>query len=373
MSWRYEWIDGGQANLSGDWQAAWDEAFASSGNIWQSRRFAACWDAQMAGPRGQRPVLLAAKDRKGHRVVYPLYAQVRKHWGLGFTIVEPMGGPVNCDYQDPLSIADPMRESSWRHFWQGLEAAVAKRFGRRSELRVYRLTEQTGSENDFSISNTAPFISTQSEDSLRSLLARRGRNLREQVGRRMRRAKEMGECRLRLVSADEIPAAMKAFAECYDRQWGAGGEAHAFERPETAAYLTALATAAAEEKKLHFTAFEIGGEPWHWHLGLEHRGSLLWYKMTYDTRYAQHSPGMLHLAMLVEDAIARGLHCIDLGYGAEEYKYKWTDREQPLRGGRAGSLSALIRMAQHASGRGRVWKHYLSNLWGRHGRPGIEA
>ncbi len=378
MNWRFEWIDGGEANLPEDLRRDWDEAFEKYGNIWQCRRFFRCWDETMAVAQNQRPVLSVGADRAGHRVIYPLYAHGRNVWNVPFTIVEPMGGAISCDYQDPLSIGEVMREADWQSFWTGLREALPRKFGRLSELRIYRLTGLSGSGVDgFESSTVSPYIQLDGVSDLQTLLAGRGRNLRERVGRLLRRSQDRGGYLLRRVSPDSIPQAIEEFCLCYSEQWGQEGRPHAAQNLETRQYWSALAMAAGQLNKLHFTVFEVNSRPWHWHLGFEHRGVLLWYKMTYHVRFSQFSPGMLHLVLLVEDGINRGLRCLDLGYGAEEYKFKWTDQHQKLSGGRAGSMIPLTDAVKRAMHRGHSLKRHSSNLWaslwGHHGRASTEA
>jgi CelD/BcsL family acetyltransferase involved in cellulose biosynthesis len=328
----------------------------------------------MAAAQGQRPVLAVASDGAGRQVIYPLYAQRRNVWGAPITIVEPMGGALYCDYQDPLSIGERMREGDWQAFWMGLRESLPRRFGRLSELWLTRLTALSGSSREGSnVSTVSPFISLDGVSSLQALLAGRGRNLRERVGRLFRRLQDRGGYVLRRVSPDSIPEAMGQFFQCYAEQWGQGGRPHVMQNPETRSYYSALAEAAARLDKLRFTALEVDGEPWHWHLGLEHRGALLWYKMTYDLRFSQFSPGMLHLSLLVEDGIASGTRYLDLGCGAEDYKFKWTDHSQKLFGGRVGGLAPLAEAAKHAVRSGRALKRLLSNFWGHNGRTSVEA
>jgi CelD/BcsL family acetyltransferase involved in cellulose biosynthesis len=372
--WKINWIDGGEANVTSELRCRWDAASELHGNIWQCRDFVRCWDETMAAARGQRPVLLFASHYAGQQVIYPLYEHQRTLWGASVTVVEPLGGAFYCDYQDPLSIGDPMRVADWQSFWEEVRSALPRRFGRLSELRIYRHADLSGlSKEGLTASTVSPFIPLEGVSDLQAVLAGRGRNLREKVGRLLRRAKDRGGYALRRITPDSVPEAIGQFCRCYAEQWGQEGRPHVLQAPETKLYWSALAKAAARLNKLHFTVFEVDGEPWHWHFGLEHRGVLLWYKMTYDLRFSQFSPGMLHLALLVEDGIASGARCLDLGCGAEDYKFKWTDHQRQLFGGRTGSLTQLIGAAKRAVRSGRSLRSHLSNLWGNNGRTSVKA
>jgi CelD/BcsL family acetyltransferase involved in cellulose biosynthesis len=165
---------------------------------------------------------------------------------------------------------------------------------------------------------------------LDALLVHRGANLRHRVSRLLRRVQERGCTSPTHVGASELPDALDQFFNCYARQWGRNGHPHALQSPETRPYWTALAHAAAGMNKLHFSSLRVSGRDWHWHLGFHHKRSLLWYKMAYEQEFADKSPGMLHLALLVKEGLEQRMDVIDLGYGSEDYKYKWTDEQCEL-------------------------------------------
>ena len=173
------------------------------------------------------------------------------------------------------------------------------------------------------------------------------------MGRLLRRLQDRDCSAVTFAAASDIRDAMRLFCECYRRQWG---EPVTAQMPVTQEYWTGLAEAAARLNKRHFSVLKVGEDAWHWHLGFQHRGTLLWYKMTYDSKFSQDSPGMLHLALLVQDGIKRGLDMIDLGYGAEPYKFKWDIfKSWTLSGGRLVE-SPFIAAWYYAVSAGRTLK-----------------
>ena len=140
-NWRLEWIDGGEASISDDLRQRWDMAFEDHGNIWQCRDFVRAWDNTLSVARKQEPILLLAQDTAVHQVLYPLYATPSRTVSNLCTVVEPMGGVSQCDYQDPLSIGLPMAMVDRVTFWKALSSAVSRRWGWLSELCVYRLSD----------------------------------------------------------------------------------------------------------------------------------------------------------------------------------------------------------------------------------------
>ena len=49
------------------------------------------------------------------------------------------------------------------------------------------------------------------------------------------------------------------------------------------------------------------------------------YTTAFDVDYGDYNPGQLVLAYMVQDAIAEGVHELDLGRGSYDYKFRWTD------------------------------------------------
>ena len=255
-------------------------AFEDHGNIWQCRDFVRVWDNTLSVARKQEPILLLAQDTAGHEVLYPLYATPSRTVSNLCTVVEPMGGVSQCDYQDPLWIGLPMAMVDRVTFWKALSSAVSRRWGWLSELCVYRLSDFSMDQvMSFPFADVSPFISLIGIQDIQALLARRGKNLRERVGRLLRRLQDRDCSAVTFVATSDIRDAMRLFCECYRRQWG---EPVTAQMPVTQEYWTGLAEAAARLNKPHFSVLKVGEDVWHWHLGFQHRGTLLWYKMTYD-------------------------------------------------------------------------------------------
>lgn len=53
-------------------------------------------------------------------------------------------------------------------------------------------------------------------------------------------------------------------------------------------------------------------------------------KLGFDPAFKAHSPGLVHLAMLISDSIDRGLARIDMGLDVFDYKSKWSKHRQNL-------------------------------------------
>jgi CelD/BcsL family acetyltransferase involved in cellulose biosynthesis len=331
--WCFEWISGGTAKIPPDLAQRWDAAFEERGNIWQCREFILAWENVVAPRRQETPILLFAHDDLGHEIVYPLFYHAVRRFGLRRTEVTPLGGVYYCDYQDPLSIGRPMEardfQKFWREFERAFETTLWRRFGPLSRVRAFRL-HLPPRDQASRTSEVAPYIRLSDFASFDELLASRGQNLRSNLKRKLGRVRQLGCDDLTFVTSSEIQTTMSAFCANYLLQWGRDGQITNLDVPGTREFWTALALSASRLGKLHFSTLNVGGETWHWHLGFQHRDSILWYKPTYNVAFSNYSPGLVHLAMLVRDAINRGVESVDLGYGSEPYKYQWTEDHCPL-------------------------------------------
>lgn len=77
---------------------------------------------------------------------------------------------------------------------------------------------------------------------------------------------------------------------------------------------------------LRFDVVQFDGEPLAFHFGFEYRRRFIWYKPTFDTRFASRSPGEVLIKFLLEDAIERRLEEFDFTVGAEPFKYRFANR-----------------------------------------------
>jgi CelD/BcsL family acetyltransferase involved in cellulose biosynthesis len=331
MPWQFNWVKGGVQQVAPDVLQRWSLAFEQHGNFWQCPDIVCCWEETIATARGLQPVLLVAKNSDGHELIYSLYTRSQRICGIKYTMIEPMGGPIQCDYQDPLLVGLPMSFESKKGFWQAFRPALVAKFGRQSVFKAYRISDAAKADSLKVIGQTvAPYISLGNVASLDELLSARGKKLRENVTKGLKRLRNEGCHSLTRISGMEIQEAMAQFCRTYERQWGRNGQPHALQLPEMKSYWLRLAESAARLKKLHFTSMKVKNDVWHWHLGFEHRSTLLWYKPTYNIEHAAYSPGTLHLALLIQDCIERGINTIDLGYGNEHYKSRWTDLSTAL-------------------------------------------
>lgn len=186
---------------------------------------------------------------------------------------------------------------------------------------------------------------------------------RRNVRRRLRRAMEQYEVRLRRVDEAD-PEALEAFFELERRGWkGKAGTAIACSAA-TREFYTSIARAAAESGYLSLYFLDFDGVPVAGHFGLRHDGCYYLPKVAYDEDYARFSPGQLLMRAIIEDVAKDGPAVIDfLGLPAE-WKAAWTQEvrshsscfifQRSLRGrilyfGRFAILAAARSAAHHPS------------------------
>lgn len=358
LNWRIEWTEGGVSTLDEGLVGRWDKFFNEEGNIWQSRQFAICWEQTVAAAREWQPYSVYATDSMGHAVLYFLYAREGTVSGLQRTILEPVGAE-SFDYQDPLSIGMQMEAADWDSFWSALGESLKLKFPKLGSLLIYRLT--TPFSGTIAVAHgknaIAPILSFGNAQTLSDVISECGSSHRANIRRDLRVAEKMGTVSMDVLSGAEVEEALDAMFVTYEQQWGAGGASHIFQKPEIRTFFKSLSGVAQAQGKLHFSRLKVGDDIWHWHYGFMHRGSLLWYKPTYNPDFSKYSPGKVHLALLIEHCLENGGVEIDFGYGAEPYKFLWTKSGKTLHTYRVIGNDKMLAAARAAG----YYRHRFQN------------
>jgi len=77
---------------------------------------------------------------------------------------------------------------------------------------------------------------------------------------------------------------------------------------------------------LRFDVVLFNGAPLAFHFGFEYLRRFIWYKPTFDVRFASRSPGEVLIKFLLEDAIERKVEEFDFTIGSEPFKYRFANR-----------------------------------------------
>lgn len=117
---------------------------------------------------------------------------------------------------------------------------------------------------------------------------------------------------------------------------------------------------------LRFDAVLFDEKPIAFHFGFEHRNRFLWYKPTFDTDWANRSPGNVLIRYLLQDSMDRGLKEFDFTVGEEQFKQRFSNCER--RNWRVNVFRSAWQQRRHAAiGKLRHWQWRLKQLTDRHG------
>ena len=141
--------------------------------------------------------------------------------------------------------------------------------------------------------------------------------------------RKRGEVNFRHVdSAAEIARLLPAFFEQHRRRWGSIGRYSIFSEARQRKFYETLARVLLPCGWLQFSVVEFNGEPIAFHFGFDYGGTITWYKPTFDTRFAEHSPGLLLTRQLIEDGLARSRRELDFTIGDEAFKGRFSSHQR---------------------------------------------
>ncbi len=138
--------------------------------------------------------------------------------------------------------------------------------------------------------------------------------------------KRRGQVRFRHVhSLEEIRALLPSFFEQHEQRWQAVGKKSLFNNAQQRAFYERLATTMQPTGWLLFSVVEFDGAPIAFHFGFDYAEKVIWYKPSFETRYSEHSPGLLLIRSLIEDALQRDRKEIDFTTGDEQFKERFAN------------------------------------------------
>lgn len=150
---------------------------------------------------------------------------------------------------------------------------------------------------------------------------------RTSLRRHHRRLARLGELTIeRHRTAEGIGRWLETLFDMHVARWQSRGAASLFEDTRQRAFYRALAAGADEAGWLRMTVVLLDRVPVACHLGMSIDGVFVWYKPTFDPRYARHSPGEVLLRALLLEAIDEGAHTFDFGLGDEAFKRRFATR-----------------------------------------------
>jgi CelD/BcsL family acetyltransferase involved in cellulose biosynthesis len=163
-------------------------------------------------------------------------------------------------------------------------------------------------------------------------LAGRSRQLRSQLGRKLRSLRRDHDVRFRRTrSSDEVPADVGTLLRLHDARWADRSESSALADPTVREFHLEFARAAFERGWLRLTVMEVDEVPiaalYGWLIG--ERWS--YYQAGFDPAWSRQSPGFLLLAETIREAIEDGASEYDMLRGDEAFKRRFASSSRPVR------------------------------------------
>lgn len=161
-------------------------------------------------------------------------------------------------------------------------------------------------------------------------LATRSRNLRGQLGRKLRRLESEHEVVFRTVDDPAaVPAAMARFFELHDLRWRTRGGS-SVESARARAFHTELAVACARRGRLRLWLLDVDGTSVAAWYGFALGGRTQYYLAGFDPAWHDESVGLLLLVRTMRGAAEEGHREYDLLLGDEAYKSRFATHERSV-------------------------------------------
>lgn len=163
-------------------------------------------------------------------------------------------------------------------------------------------------------------------------LAGRSRQLRSQLGRKLRSVRRDHDVRFRRTrSLDEVTGDLATLFRLHDARWAERSERSALADPAIRAFHCEFARAALERGWLRLTVMEVDEVPvaalYGWLIG--QRWS--YYQAGFDPAWSRQSPGFLLLAETIREAIEDGASEYDMLRGDEAFKRRFATSSRAVR------------------------------------------
>lgn len=159
-------------------------------------------------------------------------------------------------------------------------------------------------------------------------LAAKSSNFRQQYRRAQRELDALGAGYRVATSAEQARADLRDFARLHAARWEDRGESLVTAGVER--MLDDVVGALPLGDRLRVITLEAGGRAVSTQILVAAGGEVSYWNGGFDEEFARQRPALMTLVHAVRDAIERGDQRIDLGPGAQSYKARLADEEDPL-------------------------------------------
>jgi CelD/BcsL family acetyltransferase involved in cellulose biosynthesis len=163
-------------------------------------------------------------------------------------------------------------------------------------------------------------------------LAGRSRQLRSQLGRKLRSLRREHDVRFRRTRrSSEVPSDLATLFRLHDARWAERSGSSALADLAIRAFHLEFASAAIERGWLRLSVMEVDDVPiaalYGWLIG----GRWSYYQAGFDPAWSRHSPGFLLLAETIREAIEEGASEYDMLLGDEVFKRRFATSSRTVR------------------------------------------
>lgn len=310
----------------------WDRLALAARNPLSSPAWMLAWLDHMA-PAGSSPRVIVVRDRGELVGLAPFYVQQTPRKRVDYRLV----GDV-FPRAMPLAVAARERE---------VAQAVAGALAAASPQPDVVALESSGPPSQWGsllregwpghvaplmfayLTMPSPVISLEA-DSFEAWLGAKSSNFRSQM-RRMRRQFEQQGGVARTSTEQTLARDVELFKTLHAGRWQGRGESTIVSHGERFdAMVASIDTEHIESRRLRLWILEVQGTPISAQLFAAGGGEVVYYNGGWDESFAKLKPAMLGILYAIEQGFAQGDERIDLGPGAQPYKLRFADRDDPL-------------------------------------------
>ncbi|NTV92294.1 MAG: GNAT family N-acetyltransferase [Chlorobiaceae bacterium] len=335
-----DWNEIDDPSFQEQWQRWYDAA--PEANVFSQPLLVKTWTDCYRAFQNVQPLYCVA--RTGDTTFFLPLVVWQRNWKNAFLTLVVPAGYSDYDYHDPL-VAGTCTTSLMNSFWTLIVQQVLAGHNcdtyDQIDLNGIRFF---GLQPCWEQEESCPFIDMGRYADFQDYFERLGKNLRKDIRRKKRLLDACGSLEFHVYGRQELDRAMRVFPqflEAHTRRWP-----NAFKAP---GFHEAMLRNGLPSGLVHFSEMRIDGAPVSWEIGFRERSKAYSYMPAYQEDYADHSPGKVHLALLVEECFQRGIRVFDFMRGAEEYKESWTDSTIHVHRYRkiADSLSSRMKIVVH--------------------------
>lgn len=158
-----------------------------------------------------------------------------------------------------------------------------------------------------------------------------------------------------LGSVDEILAMLPTLFDQHVARWQGRRTVSVFRDARYREFYAQLVRKLTGKGWLLFSVLALDGRPLALHFGFDYAGTVVWYKPSFDSKYANQSPGLLLIRQLINDSLSRERAEIDFTIGGEEFKARFANVERAVsylalyHGRLYGTLARVEKSARRAA------------------------